>query len=410
MKRIVIKFGGTSMLDCDRIGRVAAIVAAVSTNGPGAEACEVVVVVSAMGHTTDHLLELAGDVSAGAAARELDVLVSTGEQVSAALLAIALQKLGLAAQSFNGAQAGIVTDSHFGQARIKHVHTEALESALQAGIIPVVAGFQGLSTEGQVTTLGRGGSDTTAIALAACLHAERCDIYSDVNGVFSADPRLLPDAYKLPTITYKEMLELAQNGAQILNARSVEMAQRQSVAVRVRSTFEPADEGTLVQEESRHAGSFAGVACLNNQCHVRLDYGDESRDARMRCQAWKKHVLAIFAAADLSIEICSPLRPTGGQLHFCLSQGDLNAALDLLSADLYRAPTVVKDLAKVSVVARDLHSSLEVDAIVALTLAKIPILLTHSSQHRISFYIHTEHGQKAIDLLHCKFAPLKIAA
>ncbi|MBU6455868.1 MAG: aspartate kinase [Cyanobacteria bacterium REEB67] len=404
MKRIVIKFGGTSVMDSGRIKHVARLVESVQKDG-----YEVVVVVSAMGHTTDHLLQLAADVGRCPNPRELDLLISTGEQVSAALLAIALEESGVKAQSYTGAMAGILTDEHFGQAKIKHVHTEALLAALKAGYVPVVAGFQGVSGKGDVTTLGRGGSDITAIALAASLAAERCDIYSDVDGVYSADPRILSQAYKLPSISYKEMHELACNGAQILNARSVEMAMRRAVPIRVRSTFDPADSGTLVEDSPHHAGNFAGLSCLTTQSHVQLhcDAG-----GGLRSQSWKKNIIALLLEAGIHVEVGSTLKGTAGQLHFAVERADLAAALDLLAQKTGETipPVVDNHLAKISVVARDVRSSIEVESIVALTRAGLPIVMMTSTEHRLSLFVPIELRESALRVLHDKFAFLKIAA
>src|SRR5919201_4246974 len=232
---IVMKFGGTSVGDPDKIRAVARRLAATRERGG-----RVVAVLSAMGQTTDELVALAHRVSAHPKPRELDMLISVGERISCALAAMAIHDLGLEAISLTGSQAGIVTDTVHGRAKIVDVRARRIHEALDRGQIVLVAGFQGVSTDFDITTLGRGGSDTTAVALAAALGAESCDIYTDVDGVFTADPRLVPRARKLTRLTYDEMLELAASGARVLQLRSVEFARNHDVTLHVRSTFSAA--------------------------------------------------------------------------------------------------------------------------------------------------------------------------
>ncbi len=233
MPRIVQKYGGSSVEDADAIKRVARRVLAAKQSGH-----DVVVVISAMGDTTDELMDLAMQVSPMPKARELDMLLTTGERQSAALLAMALSDLGAEAQSYTGSQAGVITTAKHGDARIIDITPGRIESALGEGNIVIVAGFQGVAQDTKdVTTLGRGASDTTAVALAAALDAEYCEIYSDVDGVFTADPRIVPSARQIPEISYEEMLEMAANGAKILHLRCVEYARREHVPVHVRSSF-----------------------------------------------------------------------------------------------------------------------------------------------------------------------------
>lgn len=257
MGRLVQKFGGTSVGDAKKLRHVAEIVVKEAAAGN-----QVAVVVSAMGHTTDQLISLADSVADEQSNREMDMLLATGEQVSIALLTMAIQNLGGRARSFTGAQAGIITDEVHGSARIKEVRAEALLECLQRGEIAVVAGFQGITEGGDITTLGRGGSDTTAVALAAALKAEWCDIYTDVNGVYTADPRAVAQARRLEAVSYEEMLELSAAGAQVLNARAVELAMNMQVPIRLRSTFEPEDEGTLVTHKFLAPEyTVCGIAC-----------------------------------------------------------------------------------------------------------------------------------------------------
>ena len=242
MGLVVQKYGGSSVADAERIKRVAERIVATRREGHS-----VVVVVSAMGDTTDELLDLAMQVSAAPTGRELDMLLTTGERIAMALLAMAVNSLGYTAQSFTGSQAGVLTTAAHGKARIIDVTPGRIQASLDGGNIAIVAGFQGVSQDTKdITTLGRGGSDTTAVALAAALKADVCEIYTDVDGVFSADPRIVPNAKQLETVTYEEMLELAASGAKILHLRSVEYARRYAIPVRVRSSFS-SKLGTLVQ-------------------------------------------------------------------------------------------------------------------------------------------------------------------
>ena len=242
MALIVQKFGGSSVRDRERLFNVARIVA-----GTHADGNDVVVVVSAQGDTTDELIAKADEITHDASKREMDMLMSAGEQISVALLSMALQELGCSAISLTGWQAGFLTDRAYTKARIKNLDTERIESELSRNRVVVVAGFQGINRYDDITTLGRGGSDTSAVAIAAALHADLCQIYTDVDGVYTADPRMVPSARKLPAITFDEMLELASLGAQVLNNRSVELAKKYSVNLEVRSSLTNVP-GTIVKE------------------------------------------------------------------------------------------------------------------------------------------------------------------
>jgi aspartate kinase len=251
MGLIVQKFGGSSVADAESIKRVAARIAASKRSGQ-----QVVVVVSAMGDTTDELIDLANQVSPMPNGRELDMLLTSGERISMALLAMAISNLGLEARSFTGSQAGIITTSTHGRARVIDVTPGRIQEALAEGAIAIVAGFQGVAQDTKdITTLGRGGSDTTAVALAAALDADVCEIYTDVDGVFSADPRIVPTARKLKSVTYEEMLELAASGAKVLHLRCVEYARRFNLPIHVRSSFSNL-EGTWVVKDQPEGGSM----------------------------------------------------------------------------------------------------------------------------------------------------------
>ena len=244
MATVVQKYGGSSVADVDKLGRVADKVVAARHAGDS-----VVVVVSAMGKTTDQLLALAKQIDPSPPRRELDMLLTTGERVSMALLAMAIQKRGLEAISFTGSQSGIITNDRHFDARILEVRPHRIEDELARGKIVIIAGYQGMSYKREITTLGRGGSDTTAIALAAALGADRAEIYSDVDGVYSADPRVVPEARHLPELTYEAMQEMAEVGAKVLNATAVEFAKRSKITIHARSTFEPGRE-TVVRERT----------------------------------------------------------------------------------------------------------------------------------------------------------------
>ncbi len=260
MALLVHKYGGTTVADPERVRRVAEHIRATCEAGHG-----LVVVVSAMGHTTDELVALAGAVSQDAAGRhprELDMLLTAGERVSMALLAMAVRELGVEAISFTGSQAAIITDTRHTGARIEEVRADRVREELERGRVVIVAGFQGVSRDREVTTLGRGGSDTTAVALAAALGAERCDVYTDVPGVYTADPAVVADARRIAHIDYEEMTELAVSGARVMHPRAVEIAGRYGVPVRVRSTLTADEDGTLIarREPSMEDPAITGVA------------------------------------------------------------------------------------------------------------------------------------------------------
>ena len=270
MALIVQKYGGSSVADAEGMKRVAARIVATKKAGN-----QVVVVVSAMGDTTDELIDLANQVSPIPPGRELDMLLTAGERISMALLAMAINNLGFEALSFTGSQAGVITDSTHGKARIIDVTPGRIREAIDSGSIAIVAGFQGISQDtNDITTLGRGGSDTTAVALAAALEADVCEIYTDVDGIFSADPRAIPAARKLTTVTYEEMLELAAAGAKVLHLRCVEYARRYNLPIHVRSSFSPL-EGTWVVENHPEGGTMeqaiiAGVAHDKSEAKITI--------------------------------------------------------------------------------------------------------------------------------------------
>lgn len=439
MKKIVLKFGGTSLMDTNRIQQAAQIVESVAARG-----YEIVVVVSAMGHTTDYLLDLAKALEQAPNARELDTLLSAGEQISASLMTVALQARGFSARSFTGAAAGIETNSDYGAAVIEHVDISKLQSCLHTGTIPVVAGFQGMDRNGEVTTLGRGGSDATAIALAGALKAERCDIYTDVEGIYSVDPRLFSQSYKLDEISYEDMLAMAKSGAKVLQARSVEIATKNQVQIRVRSTFSPADEGTLVTESAKQMNDFTGIAVDQTKCclkivlnHVESCERKVQRSFRHNRHALKNRVERALTEAGVDFEFGRTLHDCAYEIALCIAEDELvrvqklvadaiNASTNTLhacvnSAQLSKTKFVTaalqcksilveRNLAKVSVIGTQLSSSYEVAVMQTLTKAGIPIsmLFTHSRQ--LSVMIAADKVEQAVALTHQNYCPVRIAS
>lgn len=414
MARLVQKFGGTSVRDAQHIGRVAKIVHDAARSGR-----EIVVVVSAMGHTTDQLIDLAEQVNDVPDARELDMLLSTGEQVSISLVAMALQKLGLKARSFTGAQAGILTDDTHTYARIKTVQPSRVESSLRRGEIAVVAGFQGMTRTSDISTLGRGGSDTTAVALAAALKAECCDIYTDVNGVYTTDPRCYGQARRLHTISYEEMLELASMGAQVLNARSVELALRQNVPVRLRSTFEPDDTGTLVtSRELAPDYQICGVALDTNRVSFRLSLPRDFSVAEPGVQDERENHYNQRARRVVE-ELCS-LGLTGEQINLrkdgptvceiefnCekrLSRSAKEVLLEFFPNDNGAVLRVDSDVARISVVgagARVFHQ--RGDIVNTLRQASIPVAMVTTGTISVSAVVPAKYKDDAVKQLHEAF-------
>ena len=323
MGLVVQKYGGSSVSDAERIKRVAERI--VSTRKAGHDVC---VVVSAMGDTTDELIDLAQQVSPLPPGRELDMLLTAGERISMALLAMAIQRLGLSARSFTGSQAGVITDSVHGKARIIDVTPGRITEALADGHIAIVAGFQGVSQDSKdITTLGRGGSDTTAVALAAALGAEACEIYTDVDGVFSADPRIVPGARQLQHVTYEEMLELAACGARILHLRCVEYARRYGVRIVVRSSFSTRPGTTVTGENHVEQAIISGVAHDLSEARITVvGVPDKPGEAAA--------IFRVVADAEVNIDmIVQNVSGATGRtdISFTLPKSDLPVAMAALS-------------------------------------------------------------------------------
>jgi aspartate kinase len=397
---IVQKFGGTSVADLDRIRHVAARVARTHAAGH-----EVAVVVSAMAGETNRLLALAKAAHPRPDDRESDVLASTGEQVTAALTALVLQGLGVPARSFLGHQVRIETDSAYGRARIVRIDADRLRGALAGGAVAVVAGFQGVDADGSITTLGRGGSDTSAVALAAALSADVCEIYTDVDGVFTSDPRIVPRARKLERISYEEMLELASLGAKVLQIRSVEFAMRYRVPVHVRSSFNDT-EGTRVVEEdsSMEEISVAGVASDQNE--AKLTVRGVPDHPGVAAQLFGP-VAAAGIVVDMIIQNASADGTT--DMTFTVPRADYDKALDLVQAIAREigARDVLGDLdvAKISIVGVGMRTHAGIAARMFEVLARegINIQMISTSEIKISVVVDAKYAELAVRALHDTF-------
>ncbi|HET7483107.1 MAG TPA: aspartate kinase [Actinomycetota bacterium] len=401
MALVVQKYGGTSVGDAGRIEAVADRV--VGCVRAGQRVC---VVVSAMGHTTDELLDLAAQISPTPHARELDMLLSAGERISMALLSMAMIERGCDAISFTGSQAGIVTDTVHGKARIVDIRAKRVLEALDAGKVVIVAGFQGVSTAFDVTTLGRGGSDTTAVALAAALGADVCEIYTDVEGVFTADPRLVPDARKLHAVSYEEMLELSACGAKVLMLRSVEYARNYGVLIHVRSSFSQ-EEGTWVrrEDERMEQAIISGIAHDTSEAKVTIVGVPDQPGVAAR-------VFRPLADAEVNVDMIVQNASTDGRtdIFFTLPKEDLARAGSLLEtiASAVGAEDVLtdSDIAKVSLIGAGMKTNPGVAATMfdALADAGINIEIISTSSIRISCVIRATEVEQAVRTLHDRFA------
>ena len=399
MALIVQKFGGTSVKDRSRIFNVARIVA--NTRNAGNE---VVVVVSAQGDTTDDLIAKAAEITGNPSSREMDMLLATGEQISISLLAMALQEIGVSAVSLTGWQAGFVTDRAYSKARIKRMDTERVESELARNRVVVVAGFQGLNRSDDITTLGRGGSDTSAVALAAALHADRCQIYTDVEGVYTADPRKIPKATRLKEITFDEMLELASLGAQVLNNRSVELAKKYGVELEVLSSINPIP-GTIVKEETKVEGMLIkGVAKDDNVAVISILGVPDVPGMSFK-------VFSLLAQRNINVDIILQSSGDAGKkdLIFTVPLGDAESAMAVLKEHRNRFGggeiTVNKDCAKVSVVGAGMqsHPGVASHMFEALGGQNINIHMISTSEIKISVIIDKTDADRAVAAIHDAF-------
>jgi aspartate kinase len=400
MPLVVQKFGGTSVGDADRIRAVADHIARTRREGG-----DVVVVVSAMGKTTDDLIRLADSVSSSQPLREYDMLVSAGERITAPALCMALSGLGVAATSFTGSQAGIITDTDHARARIVEVRPHRLREALKAGVVPVVAGFQGVSTARDVTTLGRGGSDTTAVALAAVLGADACEIYTDVTGVFTADPRVVPTAHRINRIAFEEMLEIAASGGRVLNLRSVEFARNHNVPLHVRSSFtwEP---GTWVVEEDAEMEEAVVTAVTHDTSEAKVTVSGVPDRPGIAAQLFR-------ALADRSINVDMIVQNTSAHgttdISFTVPKTDLAASVEAAQghAEDLGASGVTSDLdvSRVSLIGVGMKSHPGIAATMFETLAheEINIDMISTSTIRTSCIVRTDDVERAVRSLHAAF-------
>lgn len=402
MSVVVQKFGGTSVADPNKIKNVAQAVIKEYEKGN-----KVVVVVSAMGKTTDYLETLAREVHPTPCSREMDMLLTSGEQVSIALLAMAIQAAGYNSISMTAAQIGIITEKAHSKARILDIKTEKLKKHLEAGSIVVAAGFQGVTTEGEITTLGRGGSDTSAVALAAALGAKRCDIYTDVDAVYTADPRIVKKASKLDIISYEEMLELARVGANVLHPRSVETAKQFSVPMRVRSSFKQDDLGTLIigVEDMEIYRPVSGVAADLSQVRVAITKVPDKPGSAAK-------IFSTLAKNNISVDMI--IQSYGDEnnirdMAFTVDKTDSEQTMQILNSLKpsigFEDALIDEKVAKVSIVGAGMidKPGIAADMFAAIADSGINIKMISTSEIKISCIVEKEYAQEAVKALHNKF-------
>lgn len=399
MALIVQKFGGSSVADADRVRNVANRVVETANAGN-----KVVVVVSAQGDTTDDLIEKAMEINPNASKREMDMLLSSGEQISIALLAMAIQKIGHPVVSLTGWQAGFRSNTAHSNARIGRIDTERIETELDRGNIAVVAGFQGINKYDDITTLGRGGSDTSAVALAAALHADKCEIYTDVDGVYTADPRIVKDAKKLSEITYDEMLELASLGANVLHNRSVEMAKKYNVPLEVKSSFEKVD-GTVVKEVTNMEKMLIrGVTRDNDVARIAVIGVENTPGIAFR-------IFSALAKENINVDMIlqSVGRDSKKDIAFTVTKAHKDETLKVIDGlkDIlnYEEVNCRDDLSKVSIVGAGMVTNPGVAAKMfeALFAADINIHMIATSEIKVSVLIKVNNAERAVKVIHDKF-------
>jgi aspartate kinase len=402
MPIVVQKYGGTSVGSAERIGLVADRIVQARNEGN-----DVVAVVSAMGHTTDELLQLAAEITPTPEPRELDMLLTAGERIAMSLLASAVNARGCRAASYTGSQAGIITDTRHGKAKIIDIRPGRIREALDRGDVVIVAGFQGVSTAYDVTTLGRGGSDTTAVALAAALGAEVCEIYTDVPGVSTADPRLVPEARKLHAVSYEEMLEMAATGARVLQLRSVEYARGAGIMLHVRSAFTD-DQGTWVREEDERMEQAIISCVVHDDSEAKLTVEDVPDRPGAAATIFR-------AIADEGINVDTIVQNTGRDgrtdISFLIPKDDLGHArtiMERVSAEVGASRFTADDaVAKVSLVGAGMksHPGVAADMFAALAEAGINIEMISTSSIRVSCVIRSVEMERAVRALHQRFVP-----
>ena len=398
MALIVQKFGGTSVKDAERLNNVADIVTSTYKEGN-----DVVVVVSAQGDTTDDLIAKAAEINDRPSKREMDMLLSSGEQISAALLAMAIERMGYPVVSLLGWQAGFDTSSDYGNARIKRVDPSRIKQELDKRRIVVVTGFQGVNRYGDMTTLGRGGSDTSAVAIAATMHADLCQIFTDVDGVYTADPRKIPGAIKLSSISYDEMLELAPLGAQVLHNRSVEMAKKYNIELEVLSSL-TRRKGTIVKEESNvEKMLISGVAKDDNIARISIIGVPDKPGLAFR--------ISRLAAKGINVDIILQSIGRNGtkDISFTVDKNKMDDAIALLQAhaENWGASNIVSDdnVTKVSIVGAGMesHPGVAAEMFEALFSRSVNIQMISTSEIKISVLLNKADGDRAVEAIHEKF-------
>ena len=404
MKNIIVqKFGGTSVADTDKIKNVARAVIREKNNGN-----DIVVVVSAMGHTTDMLVKLAKEISPNPSSREMDMLLSTGEGVSIALLAMALQAQGCDAVSMNAMQVGIFTEKIHSKARITEIKTDKIQKHLDEGKVVVIAGFQGVTDDWEITTLGRGGSDTSAVALAGALKAKRCDIYTDVEGVYTTDPRIVPCATRLNEISYEEMIELANCGANVLHPRAVETADRYKVPVRVRSTFKLSNLGTLIigVDQMELHRSVTGVASDTSRLRVVVcDVQDNPGTAALLFDGLAEEGISV----DMIIQSYARKALNTNDIAFTIEKEDVartKLVLEKLRDELRYSNIYIDDkIAKISIIGAGMIGRPGIAAKMFRTLANlgINIKMISTSEIKVSCLVDEARAKDAVEALHTVF-------
>lgn len=403
MALIVQKYGGTSVANPDRIRNLARRVARFRAMGH-----QIVVVVSAMSGETNRLLSLAKEIMPDPDPRELDVMLSTGEQVTIGMTALALMELGIKAKSYTGTQVKILTDDAFTKARILNIDEHNLKADLNAGYVCVVAGFQGVDAKGNITTLGRGGSDTTGVALAAALKADECQIYTDVDGVYTTDPRVVPEARRLKSITFEEMLELASQGSKVLQIRSVEFAGKYKVKLRVLSSFEEEGDGTLItfeEEENMEQPIISGIAFNRDEAKITVQGVPDTPGIAYQ-------ILGPIAEANVDVDMI--IQNTGADgttdFTFTVHKNEMNKALSILRDKVQgeiKAREIVGDekVAKVAIVGVGMKSHVGVASKMFRTLAEegINIQMISTSEIKIAVVIDEKYMELAVRVLHKAF-------
>jgi len=399
METIVLKFGGTSVGSTDRIFAVANLIKdALNEASP-------VVVVSAMSGETNRLIELAKSFGAEPNKREFDALVSTGEKVSASLVAIALNQLGLKAKSLSAAQVGMKTTAHFSRAKIIDLNNEIIFQTIKDGYIPIITGFQGITDQGDTTTMGRGGSDTTAVAIAASIKAKRCDIYTDVDGIYTTDPRIVPEAKKLDSISIEEMLELAGQGAKVMQTRAVEFANKYKVLVRVLSSFEPGS-GTLIlqEEEGMEDAVITGIASQENQTKITLH-------GVVDTPGIASGILSPISDAGIEVDVIVQNVSVSGKTDFTFTVGTSDRAeaetvlKEKMQGITYDELMIDEGIGKVSLVGVGMrsHAGIASTAFNALADAGINIQMISTSEIKITIVIADNQLKDAVKTLHAVF-------